>query len=260
MIGIAGAPGAVIINPLNIPGLKAWWDCKLTTGVTEGACTGVVDLSGNVNNLVATSPNRPINKAGLVKNGYRLVYFPPIGVETDWLTVAATTPVKINCPNGYTAFATFATFSSSATNDQPNVNPPNTLVGDVDASVYCNFGLNVGNVRYCYYDGAGAGWTSYDSTGLNLNNGSLHTICVSHSTDGNINLYADGNLVGSFTSASTWAATHGMSVIGIGYAYQDQFDDLNLNECMIFDASLSSQVIKQLHVRSRSIYGTQLYF
>lgn len=261
MIGIAAQHPTSLINPLNIPGLKAWWDMRRSTGVNNGACTGVVDLSGNSNDLVATSPNRPINKDNFTKSGQRIVYFPPVGTETDWLTVGAVVPNKIFCPNGYTTFVTFGTFSSNTTSANPNVNPPNTYVGDVDAGgIYCNFGLSAGNVNYCYYDAAGAGWTTYASTGLNLNNGAMHNMAVSHSTAGIINIFADGVLVASFTSSSSWTASHGMSIIGIGYAYADQSNDNNLCECLVFDASLDEDVIKRLHVRARSIYGTQIYY
>jgi len=261
MLGIASPPGATIINPLNIPGLKAWWDFSKSTGFNGGACTGVIDLSGNANDLFSQSPNRPINKDNFVKSGKRIVYFPPSIAETDWLTVKTLTPTKIFCPNGYTAFLTVATFSSNTTSSNPNINPPNTYVGDVDAGgIYCNFGLSAGNVQYCYYDGAGAGWTTYGSTGLNLNNGVLHTIAISHSTTGNINVYADGVLVNASTSATGWSASHGMSIVGIGYSYADQSNDGNMCECLIFNASLSADKIKQLHFRSRSVYGTQLYF
>lgn len=261
LIGIAAQHPTSLINPLNIPGLKAWWDARLTTGFTEGACTGLIDLSPNGNTLVATSPNRPINKADLIKSGYRSIYFPPSIIEIDWLTVQATTPVKIFCPNGYSVFVTGTTFSSNATSTNPNVNPPNTWVGDVDAGgIYCNFGLSYNDVVYCYYDSAGAGWTSYSSTGqliASLNR--VHNFCVTHSTAGIIDLYVDGVNVGNFTSATAWSPSHGMSILGVGYGYADQANDGNLFECMVFDDKISADTVKRLSVRSQSIYGTQFY-
>lgn len=264
MLGIAGFPATSIVNPITISSLKAWWDFRRSSGANGGACTGVADLSGTGNDLIATSPNRPINKDNYTKGGQRSVYYPPVATETDYLAVkTGPTPTKLACPNGYSLFITFGTLSTNTTSANPNVNPPNTYIGDInpDASgCYCNFGLSSGNVNYCYFDGAGAGWTTYASTGLNLNNGTLHTIGVSHTTDGIIKVFADGVVVNSSTSASVWSPTgHGMSMVGIGFNTQDQSNDASMSEALVWDGALSESEMLRMHQRSRSVYGTMLY-
>lgn len=252
--GNRARPASVtLVEPTSITGLRAWYDSTVGVGGSlGGAISSWDDRFDNAFHLTGTSPNRPVYQANAFAGGTKpSVNFPSF--EVDFLYRASPGVV---CPNGYSVFVTFKTVTSDTVSSQPNISPPMTIVGASNSgpSTYCNFGLNGGNVSYCYFDAATTGdWKEYKSTGLSLANGNPHTVAVTHATNGQVRLYADGVQVLSDTAGPYNTGNTGFSDIGVGYGYADQFIG-DVAEVIVYDSAIASGDVSSLHARSLALW------
>lgn len=217
---------------------------KSTVGVTETSwyVNTWSDQSGSGNNFTANIEANPVQRLTGAFDGATKpsVYFP------DWGTGLMRLTGGITFNSGFSAFVVFKTQGADTTSSYSG-NPPMTILGHSTGSVWMGFGLNGGltaaQVEYRYYAG---GWQTLTSTGLNLNNGVVHTIAVTHDTDGTVKLYADGVQVGINSFAYNTSNTN-IDSIGTGYLGQDQALDLNLAEVKMFNAAISASEVSSLH-------------
>lgn len=237
-------------DPLSIAGMVLWIDAtRGVTGTLEAAVDQMDDLSGAGNHMLATAPNRPVWNANQFK-GKNGVFFPDY--ETDWLEKTG----GVVCDNGFSAFCTFKTYGADATSTIVE-GPSMTIIGNKESWYYNSFGLKGGasaaNVHYQGWNDLGTGWESVASTGLALNDSAVHTVAVSHATDGSISVYADGVLRNTGNIFYNTAA-YGFSSIGINYLNNDQALGLWMAETMIWNAALTTKDFENLHRRAFSIW------
>ena len=245
-----GTSGSGLFTPTSIPAIAAWYDSETneTPGNDNGAIDSIGDQSGNGNTISNTSPNRPAWTTGQFAGGTKHS-IDTTGGTPDYLAATA----LVQSYHGYTAFATFKTTTVNTVSNQPNINPPMTLIGNTALAVRNNFGLNGQNVSYCYFSQISyGGWHEYVSAGLSLADGNRHTIAVTHSIlPPLISLYADGVLVYSeATVAGDYSSVFtGFTALGIGCAVNDPFLG-QIAEAMTWDSVATASDIAKLHARA----------
>jgi hypothetical protein len=212
------------------------------TGVIESGIDAWADQSGNGNDWVATSPNRPVWDGDYFATGKHAVNFPSF--EVDYFTKAS----AITFAAGLTFFAVFKTVYSSDTTSTDAMNAPLTLIGH-NATDYVSFGLSGNNIDYRHRQGS---TTTVASSGLSLANGSLHSIAVVHASGGGVTLYADG--VSAGTGTKTFNTSCAVNRIGVGKANADQLKDVFVAEIKMWQGELSASQISLLHSTAASYW------
>lgn len=228
-----------VIDPLTIGGMVAWWDANNVSPQTPGAnITLATDRSGAGSNLTQGGSFGPTWNTSQFGSQPGIV-FPSLAKYLSRNT-------KVYCAGGFSSFVTFKT-TANVTTSSHAANAPMTIVGDVQNDIYGTFGIDGGNVCYTYYVGT---FLKYKSSGLSINNGQLHTIGVTHSTSGNVTLYADGVQVGTFSGATYQPLYTGFTHFGIGYTLADHFRNGSIAETMVWNAALTGNNMQDLHNRA----------
>lgn len=200
-----------------------------------------MDSSGNTNHATqATVANQPTYLTNAIRGRPALLF----DGTSDFLSL--TNKLDSNYSNlprlkllsGLTMFAVFRTFSADTTRGFVS-NPAQTIIGDDTGAAYVQFGLHGAKAEYNHYV---TSWTNYvdGTTLLNHTNGMpAHSITVTHrSSDGLVNLYADGKLEATATRPYQTVYT-AINRISGGYPGADLFDGL-IAEVIVYSGELSS--------------------
>lgn len=245
------------INPNSISGIKLWIDSESNVGgANDSALDSLGDKSIALNNLSNTSGTgtRPVwslttsGGTSSFKSGTKH----GIDLESggDWLSTSGLdTAINFTCN---TALTVFHVTRSSATNSTASTSPntPLNILGKLGSTgtAYTSVGFSSGTARYITWEGAA--FVTYNSIRTNINDGTPHTVCWTHSGTTLI-CYIDG-ILDSTQTTGTYQSTNGFNGIG-GRGNTDGFIG-GIAEIIIWNNVISLNQVKQLHSRAKSLW------
>ena len=222
------------IKAVLLPQMDGTW---VAPGTVSGGGGGSVSFVG-------TSPTRPALTSAIFKSG--LKHAIDTTTPTEYLKASST----LTLDKGASFYAVVRSTNTDASRTQA-ANPPQTLFGDSMNASGVNVGFSAGAPQYSYT--VSAARTYYNSTFTTVNDGLPHTVCWTHSTAGDLNVYVDGVLRDTFASVTYNVSTTFFNAVAVGYLSADPFLG-DIAELMVFNGELTGQNVRDLHSRSTNTW------